>query len=383
MRQGAGRGYPPGMPEVGANPFRPGRGVLPPLITGRERELEMAEERLATLAGGESPTLDLLFYGPRGNGKTTLRLEVERRARERRLRVERFPAAALTDHARLVRQLQERAGVLGGRVTGVQVASVGLTETPPAPTEDIDRLFASWVGADGARPTVITLDEVQALDPDTAWQFFEAIQDAKPGPAPFLVLAAGTPDAPRRLREAATFNERGFVNCRIGRLDRSATLAALREPARASGKPFTEDAAGFLAEQSQDYPFFIQLLGNAAWEAASEGASEISPRDARTGAAECAGHIEDFYEGRYQEARARGVAAALRPLARRFAEQEGRLTESQLETLLRRLGDEPTVSMGGLALEQELTDLGVVWSVRTGVWEMGIPSFADYLLRRG
>ena len=125
------------------------------------------------------------------------------------------------------------------------------------------------------------------------------------------------------------------------------------------------------------------MLGRAPWASTPEGASEVSLQDARAGAATCAEDIEDFYEGRYQEARARGVAAALRPLARRFVEHEGRLTESQLETLLQRLGDEPAVSMGGLALEQELSDLGVVWSVRTAVWEMGIPSFADYLLRRG
>ena len=370
------------MPKIGANPFQPGRGVLPPLMAGRDRELELAEEYLAVLDRGESPSDDLLFYGPRGNGKTTLRLEIERRARERRLRVERFPVAALADRSRLVRQLQERAGLLGAQVTGVQVAGSGMTGTPPAPIEDIDRLFALWVGAGRARPMVITLDEVQALDPDTARPFFEAVQEAKSGAAPFLVIAAGTPDAPRRMQQAGTFNERGFKKRRVGRLDRPATLAALREPARASGRPFTEAAAGFLAEQSQDYPYFVQLLGRAAWKAAAKGAVEISLREAQQGNAECAEDIEEFYAGRYREARARGVAAALRPLARRFAEQDGRLTESQLEKLLQRLGEEPAISMDGPALEQELSDLGVVWPARTEVWEMGIPSFADYLLRR-
>ena len=370
------------MPEVGLNPFQPGRGVLPPLIAGRERELEMAEERLAVLARGKSPTLDLLFYGPRGNGKTTLRLEVERRARKRGLRVERFPVEALADRSRLVRRLQERAGVPGGRLTGVQVASVGLTEAPPAPTEDIDHLFASWIGADGARPTLITLDEVQALDPDAARPFFEAIQEAKPGPAPFLVLAAGTPDASRRIRQAGTFNERGFKKRRVGRLDRSATLAALREPAHAAGRPFTEDAAGLLAEQSQDYPFFIQLLGSAAWEAAAEGASEVSLRDAKTGAAACAEDIEDFYADRYEEAEFRRVEAALKPLALLFAEQGGRVSRDAFTAILRRVSDGDSIPLDDLELRRELTDLGVVWSERPGFWEMGIPSFADYLLRR-
>ena len=371
------------MPKIGVNPFQPGRGVLPPLIAGRERELELAEEYLAILDRGESPSDDLLFYGPRGNGKTTLRLEIERRARARHLRAERFPVAALTDRSRLVRQLQERAGVLGDRVTGVRSAGSGMTGTPPVPIEDVDRLFALWVGAGGARPTVITLDEVQALDPDTARPFFEAVQEAKSGAAPFLMIAAGTPDAPRRIQQAGTFNERGFRKRRVGRLDRPATLAALREPARASGRPFTEAAAGFLAEQSQDYPYFVQLLGRAAWKAAAEGAFEISLREAQRGAAECAHTIEVLYEGRYQEAREHRIKPVLAPLASLVSEHGGEITDSQLEPLLRHFGAEPEIPFDDLSLRDELSDLGVLWPVRPGIWEMGIPGFANYLLCRG
>lgn len=56
---------------------------MPPLLAGRESELEAAERLLADLGRGVSPSQDLFFYGPRGNGKTTLLLELERRARER------------------------------------------------------------------------------------------------------------------------------------------------------------------------------------------------------------------------------------------------------------------------------------------------------------
>ena len=357
--------------------------MSPPLLAGREAELAAAERCFARLLEGRSPPRDLSFYGPRGNGKTALLLEIEHRARKRDFRVETLPVDALTDRAGLVRALQERAGALAGQVTAVPFAGFGGAATPRQPTAEIERLFAAWLGNEAFRPLVLIMDEAQVPAPEAARPFFVAVQRAKSGPAPFLLVCAGTPDAPRRIRQAGTFNERGFTQCRVGRLDRPATLAALREPAQASGRPFTDDAAGFVAEQSQDYPFFIQLLGSAAWESAAEGASEISLREAQAGAAECADDIAEFYEGRYQEARARGVAAALRPLAQRFTEQEGRrLTESQLETLLRRLGDDPSVSMDGLALEQELSDLGVLWSVRPGVWEMGIPSFADYLLRR-
>ena len=371
------------MPKNGVNPFRPGRGALPPMLAGREPELGVADGCLAELVAGISPTQDLLFYGPRGNGKTALLLEIGRRARKRGLRVEALPTHALTGVERLVRELREQAGQHGAQVTGVQLAGFGATATPATPTENIARLVAAWAGADHARPLIIVLDEAQALRPEVGASFFEGVQQAKTEAAPFLIVAAGTPDAPRRIRQAGTFNERGFEKCRVGRLDRSATLAGLREPARASGRPFTEDAAEFLAEQSQDYPFFIQLLGRAAWKSPAKGASEISLRDARTGAAECAGNIEDFYADRYEEAEFRRVEAALKPLARLFAEHEGRVSHDAFKEILRRVSDGDSIPLDDLELRRELTDLGVVWSVRDGVWEMGIPSFADYLLRRG
>ena len=372
------------MPEPAGNPFRPGRGVMPPLLAGREPELEAAERPLADLGRGVSPSRDLLFHGPRGNGKTTLLLELERRSRERGFRVEALPVTALRERAVLIRLLQERTGALAVQVTGVQIASFGTTSTPRVPTEDLDVLLSDWIGRRPAsRPLVIVLDEVQALVPEPARAFFDALQRAKSSTAPFLVLAAGTPDAPRRIRQAGTFEERGFRRCRIGRLDRSATLAALREPARASGRPLTDEAAAFLAEQSQDYPYFVQLLGSAAWEAAAAADSEVSSSPARRGAAECATEIEEFYEERYQEAEARRVEPALGPVAALLAESGGQVADSRLKPLLRSLGSGSSLPFDDIALKQELSDLGVLWSPRAGVWEMGIPSFADYLLRRG
>ena len=371
------------MPEVGVNPFRPGRGVLPPLLAGRERELETAEERLATLARGESPSEDLLFYGPRGNGKTTLLLEIGQRARKRGARVETLPADALTDETRLVRRLQERAQVLGGGLTGVQAAGIGVSAAPGAPPEDPETLLALWVGSNEHRPLVILLDEVQTMSPEVARPFFSAVQQTKFGAAPFLVLAAGTPDAPRRLLQAGTYNERGFRFLPVGRLARTDTSAAISEPARRAGRPVAEDALALLAEESQDYPYFVQLLGSAAWWATAPTDSEITRSTAERGLTEFGARVAEFYERRYREARARRVAPALKPLARRFADSGGRLSDYDLESLLQGLSRKGVVPFDDTALEQELSDLGVVWSVRAGVWEMGIPSFAGYLLRRG
>ena len=243
------------MPEVGLNPFQPGRGILPPLLAGREVELGTADKALARSTAGRSPSTDLLFYGPRGNGKTTLLLEVERRARERGLRVEALAPPALDGVEKLVRDLQERTGRLKSQVTGVEFIGVGATGVPGAPTENVARLLVSWVNAEPTRPLVIVMDEVQTLPPEVGQPFFDAVQRAKSRATPFLVLAAGTPDAPRRLLRCGTYNERGFEFLPVGRLARQDTNAALSEPARNAGCPLAEDALPLLAEESQDYPY--------------------------------------------------------------------------------------------------------------------------------
>lgn len=371
------------MPEVGLNPFQPGRGILPPLLAGREVELGTADKALARLTAGRSPSTDLLFYGPRGNGKTTLLLEVERRARERGLRVEALAPPALDGVEKLVRDLQERTGRLKSQVTGVEFIGVGATGVPGAPTENVARLLVSWVNAEPARPLVIVLDEVQMLPPEVGRPFFDAVQRAKSRATPFLMLAAGTPDAPRRLLRCGTYNERGFEFFPVGRLARKDTNAALSEPARNAGCPLAEDALPLLAEESQDYPYFIQWLGSAAWDAAAASDSRIDRSAAQQGLTEFSSRSAQFYERRYQEAEARRVEPVLRPLAALLSKHGGSLPHSPLMELLRRFAAEDSIPFDDISLRQELSDLGVLWSARPGIWEMGIPSFADYLLHRG
>ncbi len=354
---------------------------MPPVLAGREAELARAGRLLDRLAEGETPAQDLLLYGPRGNGKTALLARIAERARELGMRPERLPVAELDSKASLVRALQERIAP-PARVTGVQVAMVGLTAERSAPLAGVDSLLVAWIQR-ADRPLILLLDEVQAASPEAGRGFFDAVQAAKTDGLPFLLVAAGTPDAPRRIREMGTHNERAFEQMRIGRLGRDATLAALTEPATLSGVRMADAAAGALAETSQHYPYFVQLLGSAAWDAAEcmEGDS-ITEQAARDGMVEARPRIESFYGERYREAERRGVDSVLLPLASGFVENGGILGDRELEPTLRQ-----TVERGGFPghwtrLREELEDLGVIWETATGRWEMGIPSFAQHVIER-
>ena len=364
------------------NPFRPGAGQMPPLLAGRDEELALAERRLHELAGGVPPAQGILFYGPRGNGKTVLLERIADRARELGIRAERLPARALRNEDRLIEALQERAGLNAGRLSGVQLGPIGATTQPAVRTRDLSRLAAAWVDACPG-PLVVVLDEVHTMDDEVGRAFFEAIQTVWSDRLPFLLVAAGTPDAPRKIRHAGTFAERAFEKLPIGRLDPAATTAALTKPAEAAGRPMDDDSRARLGRASQDYPYFVQLLGSAAWDMAVRGGEPtVTGKCAEEAVDTARVVIEGFYAERFDEAREREVEEVLAPLAHLAATQGGRVDDRDLSKLLLLVAQRESVLLDRGSLLTTLRDLGIVWETSSAVWEMGIPSFADYILRR-
>lgn len=364
------------------NPFRPGAGQMPPFLAGRDAELGLAEKRLADLSRGVPPAQGILFFGPRGNGKTVLLERIASRARELGMRAERLPAEALRSRDLLVRLLQERAGLRETRVTGVSLGPIGASAERAAPTGNISALLGGWIAAP-APPLVLILDEIHTMDPETGRAFFEAVQHAASDARPLFLIAAGTPDAPRKVRYAGTFAERAFERLPIGRLSPAATVAALSEPARDAGRPIEDEGLARLARESQNYPYFIQLLGRAAWEAASDAdETMVHAEAAERGVSAARVAMERFYLERFDEARERDVDEVLAPLAERMVRGRGRMDDGDLSALLRRMAREDAVPYNRVSLLTTLRDLGVVWETASAAWEMGIPSFADYVLRR-
>ncbi len=359
------------------NPFRPGAGAKPPLLAGRDAETALVTEALRELEAGGWPRQGILFYGPRGTGKTALLTLAREEGQRLELRTEALPPSALRRLDRLTEALRRHAGLLGGRLTGLQFGPLGGSGEPAPIPADCESLLDVWIERD-PRPLVILMDEIHTLDPEVGREFFEAVQMATAAGKSCLLLAAGTPEAPRRVRDAGSFTERMFEPVPVGRLSRVAARDALAKPAADSGRPFTAEALVAAAEASEAYPFFIQLVGSAAWRNAGSG--EIELPAVKQGIEETRPTTERFYAQRYLEAERRRVADALVPLAEVLVPPGASLSDAGLAGVLREVaagsGRDP------VDLRTDLLDLGVLWEADLGRWEMGIPSFADHVLRR-
>ncbi len=366
---------------LGGNPFRPGTGSPPPRLAGRDRELDFARRLLSQLASGDTPSQGMLVLGPRGNGKTAILGRIARMAEEVDLRAERFPVDVLRRRDLLTAELQEYAGLGGRQITGVSVGPIGASTQPAVPSGNLSRLLASWVTVTAA-PLVILLDEAQRIETGTGGAFFEAVQHATMDRLPFLLVTSGTPDVARVLRRCGTFLERAFVRFRIGRLSKEAAREALEVPARESGRPMAAGVASLLADEAQRYPYFLQLLGSAAWDqAAARGHSGIGLADARNGLEAAKPALASFYGDRFAEAWERGVHRALLPLAGAVRGKRT-LSDHELDDVIETIRRDGLTESGAGRLTAVLQDLGVLWETSPGRWELGIPSFGRYVRER-
>ena len=360
-------------------PFRPGTGATPPYLAGREKEQAVFRELLAKLAAGTPPRTQVVLNGPRGNGKTVLLDWLEREGNSTpEVRTVILRPAEIPDAARLSELLTPKS--LWQRLATGELALGRFSwklgpASAPAP-EDI------LVARAKATPLVVLVDEAHTMHLDVGRVLLNAAHEVG-RKHPFLLVLAGTPDLEGRLNAmGVSFRDRAR-QLRIGRLDEEATAEAFRRPFEAGGLRVSGDVLAALVRESQRYPFFVQLLGDAVWRRAVSDTTkgqEVTAAALSDGCTDFERAKGEFYARRFEELAVRRLLPVGRAIADAF---RGRpvLTRTELEDAIGTgLHDpaEPAVKVNR-ALET-LRDLGFVWRVEARTeWEPGIPSLLDYV----
>ena len=278
------------------NPYTPNAGARPPVILGRDDQLQTFALLLARMAAGRTEQ-SMIITGLRGVGKTVLlgsfrtealgqnwvviENEVSKHSDEafRRDLVSDFRTALfeLSPKARWSDRLKRAASVLksfsvevdpsGSLTAGIDVAAMDGQADSGNLHRDLSDLFVAVGEAarDEGRGVVLLYDEVQFLTQPQLEALIAALHKTVQRGLPVTMVGAGLPQIAELAGDAKSYAERLFKFPRIGSLDDHDARRALADPATSEGATFNSDALDLAVTLTEGYPYFIQELGYAVW----------------------------------------------------------------------------------------------------------------------
>jgi len=381
------------------NPYTPNAGARPPLLVGRDDQLETFDVLLDRLRRGHTEQ-SMLITGLRGVGKTVLLTTFEERARARgwttveaeitkntdfggrmaqlvrRALLQAAPKARWKDRAKraaaVLRSFQLTVSPDGAVTGGIDVDALEGVADSGELAEDLTDLLVALGEAVSDHDTgiVFLFDEVQFLNTIEFEALIAALHKTVQRALPITLVGAGLPQLPRLAGEAKSYAERLFKFPRIGELSEAEAARALVEPAKALDVDYDEAAVSAVVEYTEGYPYFIQEYGNGLWDLTDQ--PPITLEDVR--------NARDAVEAKLD-------GSFFRVRAERTTELELRYMRAMAE-----LGPEPqqakdVAELLGRTSEQlgptrsRLIDKGLLYTPGHGLAAFTVPQFDRYMRR--
>lgn len=386
------------------SPYRPGFGVRPQVLAGRESLLARAAADLVAVRNTRAAAPSVTVYvGPRGLGKTVTLDEIAGIAERQGFVVGHLRLDSVSDNIQL---LASEAAKVTGPLQGlgdsiratlaarlkalsveIDAGVVKITSDQPKQrgNETVERQVLADILANAARLALthgrpglaLFIDELQEPPREQLVVLCHALQDvltSRPAP-PLIVFAAGLPATPDKVVEAASFTER-FDFRPIRRLDQVSAQRALLEPALASNVQWDPDAANRALHAAAGSPYLIQRIGDEAWRVTAPDPSDtITPADVDQALLHTQEGLETgMFRGRWSKTTPveQEVLAAMAYAA----DDTGTATTSDITAATGRTT--PQLSM----VRKSLIDKGLIETAGKGRWQFTMPGFAEYIRRQ-
>ena len=309
------------------NPFTPGTGQLPPYLAGRENEQGRFRQILAKISAGRSPDADIVMYGPRGMGKTVLlnwiRDEVEKTAQDNRpLRTVQASPTIFPSLNSLWNKLISDDWKKKLWPNQIELGTGGNKIVWNSTSPDDDDLVSALIEECKECPLVLLMDEAHTMEPTFCQALLNISQQARQN-APFLLVLAGTPGLQYFLTTVnASFVERSH-KIGIARLDAQATADAIVKPLNEHGINIDDSTLAPVVEDSQHYPYFIQLWGEALWDLAKQkDLQKLTSQETAEVETKIENRRSNFYEQRRATLDELGLLSAAVAIATVFQDTE-------------------------------------------------------------
>lgn len=260
----------------GGNPFAPGSATIPDYVAGRKAERQIIEQAIAAITKERtkegtlerSPMTHISIIGPRGVGKTTL-LEIAdgKAAKQGVLVINTIQMPNLTG---LVQQLVDAPRRGWRRFVPWQAGGTGLNMGLQDDLGTGNSLETALLTRLQEQPVLLLMDEVMHYDLESLTSVLQVSQLMIGEKLPLAVILAGTPDLAHHLNDTkASFIERR-KNIRINLFNDDESADALRTPLTNCGIEVEAEALEMMVALSDNYPYFVQLIGWEVWKILAE-----------------------------------------------------------------------------------------------------------------
>lgn len=383
------------------NPYRPGVGIRPLYLAGRDGPLRRFAAMLR--AAPEQPA-GMRVTGLRGVGKTVLLDVFAERARE----AEWEPAflelqpSHNTDEAigmalgGLLERIRERLSRLArlrsaaGKVLRATDLSVTWEEVSltlsfgSAQEENLARDLFETVElalARGRAGLVLLLDEAQLIRDERDRHgehplslLIAPVVALQRQELPLALVVCGLPTLTANLQKARSYSERLFRGEDVDSLDQEEAHAAFMRPLEQTSRTAHRAVADAVVKEVEGYPYFLQLWGSELWDAADfAGVDRFTAELLEAARPDIYARLDrDFYEPRVatltpaeQDLLVASAACPYPPLRSADLSRASKRTPGNVNVLLGRL-----------------VEAGALYRVRKGEYAYTAPRFRDYLLRR-
>lgn len=279
------------------NPYRPGAGMSPAYLAGRDNTIHEAQNILQAINYGYSAR-SVVYYGLRGVGKTVLLNYIENLADEMDLPSEYMEIAERDrsfqyQMALHIYKLINRLSLLKNIESHIKKAlsilkaftikygcddisievnpANGISDTGNL-ANDMTELFLALgvIAQKQNKGVVLFIDEIQYIKDDEFEALMEAIHRTNQKNYPIVIFSAGLPKIAKIAGDVKSYAERLFDFIEIDSLNNEEAKLALIEPAKRFQINYTDEAINKIIEITQGYPYFLQEYGKWVWECKKE-----------------------------------------------------------------------------------------------------------------
>lgn len=269
------------------NPYRPGVGLTPTYIAGRDDDIGNVEQMFDALTMN-IPTQSIIFSGLRGVGKTVLINKLQKLAEDKDIFCKHIEVEERNDFIsqiatcsqaflrkvstkekfkKLIQKSLDAIKALivsfdpNGNTFSLSIQERELYQSTNL-TQSLTEVFTT-IGETAYKsetPICFFIDEIQYMKSKELGSLIAALHRTNQLGYPVMVIGAGLPKIYKMLSDEKSYSERLFLYKEIGSLTDEQSKKAIEIPAGKFGITYSAKAIETIISLTKGYPFFIQQM---------------------------------------------------------------------------------------------------------------------------